>query len=259
MDSAKAVELKAKDSEPVLGKEGHQRYRSGVGSLLYLLKHSRPELSNPIRELTRMMSAPTEFHNKEMNRVIRWVLDTPNIGLKMDPKIDLDEDGKVIWKMSGICDATWGSSKEDGRSVSGYILYFMGVPISFKSKQQPLVTLSSCEAEYVGISELVKEILFAKQLLEDFGLELKLPVKVFVDNQSAIQMVRNNRSGAGTKHVNCRYHFVRELVADGMIEILFIRTKDNTSDILTKNCPKNIFERHEEKLVAEVPEELLDR
>ena len=219
---------------------------------MYLLKHSRPELSNPIRELTRMMSAPTDFHKKEMNRVIRWVLDTPNIGLKMDPQFERDGEGNVIWKMSGICDATWGSSKEDGRSVSGYILYFMGVPISFKSKQQQLVTLSSCKAEYVGISELVKEILFANQLLDYFGLDLELTVKVFVDNQSAIQMVCNNRSGTGTKHVSCRYHFVRELHGS-VLELIYVESEKNEADMMCKNPTEEVFNRHTPKLVEEVP------
>jgi hypothetical protein len=109
--------------------EGQTEYRSGVGSLLYLLKHSRPELSNPIRELSKAMSAPNTDHLKEMLRVVKWVLQTPNIGLKMKPKVEKDEAGNIIWKVHGVCDATWGSDPDDGRSITGYALMFMEVPI----------------------------------------------------------------------------------------------------------------------------------
>ena len=185
---------------------------------------------------------------------VKWVIDNPNIGLKMKPQVDVDVNGEIIWKLQGICDATWGSCKDDGRSVTGYILYFMNVPISFKSKQQPLVTLSSCEAEYVGISELAKEIMFAKQLLEDFNIKVELPIRIYVDNQGAIQMVRNNKSGAGTKHVNCRFHFVRELRNDNILELIYVKSEDNEADMMCKNPTEAVFNKHTPKLVEEVPD-----
>ena len=227
-----------------------------MGRLLYLLKHSRPELSNPIRELARMMSSPTEDHMEEMYRVIKWVLDNPDIGLKMKPVVNFDEDGNIIWEMVGICDSTWGSNKDDGRSITGYILYFMGVPIAWKSKSQVLCTLSSAEAEYVSLSELTKEILFAIQLLKDFGFKVKTPIKIYIDNIGAIHMARNNIGGAGTRHVNVRYHFVRELHEQGMIELIFVRSEDNEADTMTKNATQAEFERHTPKLVGVVPETL---
>ena len=98
-----------------------------------------------------MVSCPTQAHNKEMYRIVKWVLDNPNVGLKMKPVVNVNIQGKIKWKLQEICDSMWGSSKDDGRSVTGYILYFMAVPIAIKSKHQPLVTLSSHEAEYVGV------------------------------------------------------------------------------------------------------------
>jgi hypothetical protein len=159
--------------------------------------------------------------------------------------------------MSGISDSTWGSNKEDGRSVTGYILYFMGVPIAWKSKGQPHCTLSSSEAEYVAISELVKEVEFARQLLNHFDIKLELPIPIFVDNVGAIQMVRNNASGAGTRHVNCRYHYTRELHEQNVIVMFFRRSSENEADTMTKNATQKEFETHSPKLVAEVPENLL--
>ena len=133
-----------------------------MGSLLYLLKHSRPELSNPIRELSSCMSGPGEANMDEMYRVIKWVIDNPDVGWKCKPVVEFDKKGKILWKMSGISDATWGSNKEDGKSVTGYVLYFMGVPIAWKSKAQKHCSLSSSESEYIAISELVKEVQFGR-------------------------------------------------------------------------------------------------
>ena len=96
----------------------------------------------------------------------------------------------------------------------------------------------------------------AKQMMDELGFEVELPMKVYVDNVAAIHVANNNFARTTTRHVNVRYHHVRELIADGMVEVVFIRTKDNTSDILTKNCERVIFVRHEGSLVDDVPKEL---
>ena len=108
----------------------------------------------------------------------------------------------INWILKGICDSTWGSEKQDGRSVTGYILYFMGVPISWKSKAQPLVTLSSSEAKYVAASELLKEIKYTMQILDSIGVKVDTPLRIYIDNTGAIQMARNNTSYCATRHVN---------------------------------------------------------
>ena len=248
---------RTKPEEPSrLSAEQQTLYQSGVGSLLYLLKHSRPELSNPIRELSKAMSGANKEALDEMYRVINWVLHTKNIGLCMAPKWKLNKEGKIIWKLRGICDSTWGSDPDDGRSVSGYVLYFMDVPISWKSKTQSHVTLSSAEAEYVSVSELVKEIMFVVQLLELMHIPVELPVKIFIDNVGAIYMARNNASGPGTRHVNYRYHYCRE-VHGSLIELIFVKSEENEADILTKNPTKKEQEKHVGKWVSKVPSELL--
>ena len=91
------------------------------------------------------------------------------MGWKCEPQVEFDDHGEIRWKMSGISDATWGSNKEDGRSVMGCLPCLMGVPIARKCKTQPLCALSSSENECIAISELVKEALFAKQVTEDIG------------------------------------------------------------------------------------------
>ena len=223
---------------------------------MYLLKHSRPELSNPIRELSKCMTGANDNSMQEMYRIINWVLRHQDVGLKIEPTWEKDNDGKILWYLKGICDSTWGSDPDDGRSVSGYILYFMGVPISWKSKTQSHVTCSSAEAEYVSASELVKEIKFVTEILEHLNVLVELPVKVYIDNIGAIYMARNNAKSGATRHVNYRYNFCRE-VHGKLIELIFVKSEDNEADIMTKNATKDELQKHAAKLVTNIPKELL--
>ena len=141
--------------------------------------------------------------------------------------------------------------------MSGYILYFMGVPIAWKSKTQMHVTLSSSEAKHCSLTKLVKEMLYVKQILESVGIELELPMKVYIDNIGAIQMVRNNISNTGTRHMNIKLHFVRDLHGK-VVEYEFVKSENNVSNILTKNPTKVEFEKHAPMMVAEVPKELFE-
>ena len=118
--------------------------------------------------------------------------------------------------------------------------------------------LSSTEAEYVSISDVVKEILFIKQLLEHMGYKLEIPIKVHVDNVGAIFMSRSNANSITTSHVNMRYHFIRELVESETIEIIFIKTKENVTDLFTKNLSSVDFERYASTLVEEVKNNVCD-
>ena len=156
-----------------------------------------------------------------------------------------------------MCDATWGSDPDDGRSVSGYIIFVQGVPVAWKSKMQASVVLSSAEAEYVSSTEMVKEMLWIRQMLEFFNFEIEAPMNVFIDNISVIHMVRNNIGNSGTRHMNIKVHFVRELHEDKQVLYHYVRSEKNKSDILTKNSTRYEFEMHAPSLVEKVPEELL--
>ena len=115
------------------------------------------------------------------------------------------------------------------------MIYVMGCLASWKSRGQRGVTLSSTEAEYVAISEVVAEVMFIKQVLESMGQLVKLPIIVEVDNVGAIYLSKNPGLSQRTKHVDIRFHFVREFVRDGIVEVIFIKSEENRSDIFTKN------------------------
>ena len=129
----------------------HATYRSGVGTLLYLTKHSRPDLWNTVRELSKRMDRPAPIHPKEMYRIIRYVLETKRYGLKFYLK-------RCSWIIQAFSDSDFARDKETRRSVYGYFIlrYFCGIPIVWKSKGMRSVVLSTTEAEYIALSEVVK-------------------------------------------------------------------------------------------------------
>ena len=233
----------------------HKIYRSGVGTLLYLMKHSRPDICNPVRELSKTMDAPAPAHLKEMYNVIRHVLSTKGHGLKFELNKDM-----IKWALKALSDSDFASDKETRISVFGYIIYFCGIPIAWRSKGMKSVVLSTTEAEYMALSEVVKELKFIVQLLQTMNIEVKLPITVYVDNVGAIWLSNNRTTSDRTKHIDIRTAFVKEYQEDGKIIIKFEKSEENEADIFTKNTTNVIFSNHQKKLVwdkANVDSELI--
>ena len=140
------------------------------------------------------MDKAMEWHMKELCRVIKYALDTQNIGLKLKP----EDNDNYLWELKAYSDADFAGDKETSISVTGYVVYFMNVPVCFHSHGQKSVTLSTPEAEYVACSEVVKEVLFILQLLRDQQVKLQLPIHVHVDNIGAIFLAENQNSSDRT-------------------------------------------------------------
>jgi hypothetical protein len=185
----------------------------------------------------------------EMLRVIKFVLDTKNFCLKISPKTD-----GTKWNLKVFCDSDWAGDPETRISVTGFIVYLQNVPVCWRSKAQRGVTLSSSEAEYVAISEAVKEIKFLYFLLRDIGIEVDLPIVVKTDNIGALFMSQNASTGVRTRHVDTRYHFIRENIEDGIVKVEFVKSVDNDSDIFTKNFNHEIYEKHVKKFLGSIDE-----
>ena len=154
------------------------------------------------------------------------------------------------WDLVVYTDSDYAGDKDTRISVTGFIVFLMGVPISWKSKGQRSVTLSSSEAEFVALSEAAKEVKFVVMIMMTMNIPVKMPVIVRVDNVGAIFMAENVTTGERTKHVDTRYHFVREFVHEGFIKIIFVRTKENVADIFTKNVTGDLYEKHTQELIA---------
>ena len=240
--------LRPKEGDERITNEQQSLYRSGVGMLLYLVKHSRPDISNAVRELSKSMDGASLAAFKELRRVIKFVLDTKTMGLKMNPQIVNDASE---WDIVVYTDSDWAGDKETRISVTGFIVFLLAVPILWKSKGQRSVSLSSTEAEYYALSEAAKEIKFVAQILLTMGIPVRLPIVVRVDNVGAIFMSESVSASSRTKHVDIRYNFVREFVADKFIKIIFVRTNDNVSDGFTKNVTGDIYDKHCKEFIAE--------
>ena len=162
--------------EPVVDEERHKIYRSGVGMLLYLVKHSRPDIANGVRELSKALVGPSEAAYKDMLRMVKFVLEIKNLAMKLMPIVeDLEE---LIWNVVAYSDSDYAGDKESRLSVAGFVLYLMGVPISWRSKGMKVVAQSSTEAEYIALSETAKEVKFVYQVLVSLGIKVKLPIIV---------------------------------------------------------------------------------
>ena len=243
----KTVIMRPEKGDPLISSVEQTTYRSGVGMLLYLVKHSRPEISNAVRELSKVGDGATKAHWKELMRTIKYVIDTKNVVLKIKPYQD-----NSTYVLEGITDSEYAGDRDTRISVYGYVIYFCGAPIAWKSKSGKSVTLSSTEAEYFAISEVAKELLFIKQTIESMGIKIELPIKIKTDNVGAIYLSNNYTTSQRTKHIDIRTHFVRQHIEDGIFKIEFIRSTNNDADIFTKNTTEDLFNKHAAKNVEDM-------
>lgn len=221
-----------------LSDEQQTMYRSGVGKLLYLTKLSRPDMSCAVRELATHMDGADMEHWKALHRALAYAANTKYSGLHLEPKKEFEH------RIYAFSDSNYASNKDTRRSVTGYAIYYNGALVSWKSKSQDTVTMSSTEAEYIAAATCAMEMVFVKQIIESIQFEVKLPMVLYVDNTSAIALARNFSTSGRTKHIEVRHHFIRELNEKGDLKMEFVSTDDNTSDIMTKGNTLNKYDTH---------------
>jgi hypothetical protein len=212
-------------------------HRSGVGVLLCLVKHSRPDVSNSVRELAKVLDGATEAHAKSSLRTVKFVLDARNKPLVMKPT-----KWNLIWQLIACCDSGCSGDRDARLSVAGFIICLLGMPIAWKSRAQRSVSLSSAEAEHRATSEVCAEIMCIKQALELLGQKVQLPVIAHVDDVGAICLANNAATSGRMKHVDVRCHCAREHIEDGIAKAVFAKSKGNRSDTHTKNTSQGVHE-----------------
>ena len=185
------------------------------------------------------------YHMKELLRVIAHTLLNPDLGLKLIPHELID----LHWVLRGLSDADFSTDKDNRKSITGFILYLLGCPISRKSKGQGAVSLSSTESEYYAMSEIVQEVKFIVQILEFMNIPVKYPITISVDNVGALYLSRSASSNNRTKHIDTRVHFIRDYQEDGKVLFQFVRSEENDADIFTKNVSSELYQKHSKKLV----------
>ncbi|KAM1689141.1 hypothetical protein EV2_037740 [Malus domestica] len=208
-------------------------YRTVVGSLLYLTA-TRPDLMYASCLLARFMHKPTRKHMGTAKRVLRYVQGTLDFGIEYVK-------GKAA-VLIGYCDSDWAGSLDDMKSTSGYAFSLGSGVFSWASVKQCSVALSTAEAEYVSAAEATTQAMWLRFVLSDFGEEQVEATPLLCDNTSAIAMSKNPVFHHKTRHINRRYHFIRDAIQDGTIELHYCSTEEQLADIFTKALPKDRFE-----------------
>ena len=149
-------------------------------------------------------------HMKELLRCIKYVLDTKNRKLKYR----LSSHDKI--EITGICNSDYAGDPKSRRSVTGYFVYVNGCPVAWRSRQQKVTSLSLCESKYYAITKVATEMMFVKQIFDFLEIDVQLPMTIQCNNQGAVFLAKNGTS-THTKHVDVRYHFICELVEQGVI------------------------------------------
>ena len=154
------------------------------------------------------------------------------------------------WSIVAYADSSFAENKESRRSVSGGVVLCAGAVVSWFSRTQHFVTLSSTESEYISLVETVKELLFLRQLCEFIQPgSVKLPITVFEDNEGAVKLSDNPICTNRTKHIDVRFHFIREKVEDKTVRVVHVVSKKQSADGLTKNLPEELFSQHRRTLL----------
>ncbi len=183
-------------------------------------------------------------HIQAMYRVMKYCVCTPNCGLLLKPSEKWDGDPNFLFTIEGRSDSDYAKDPEKRRSVSGYSTFLCGAPVTMKSQMQGCVTLSVTEAELVSATQCAQDMLFIMRVLESMGLKVKKPMILKVDNKGAMDLANNWSVGGRTRHVDTHQYFLRELKEEGVINVEWIPTAENSADLFTKNLPGPSFHKH---------------
>ena len=190
------------------------------------------------------------MHIKEAKRVLAYLKGTIDYGLVIKKCPNYDITKPITLKM--YSDSDWGRCKITRRSVTGYVGFLLGSPIITQSCYQPTVAQSSCEAEYMAVSNALKEILHYVNVFTEIELlKFQLPVTILIDNTGAIDLATTLVSNKRTKHIDIRHHMIRDAYGAGVIFPLHVPTDSNTADLLTKPLGDAPFCKHRDSLVSD--------
>ncbi|KAH8283294.1 hypothetical protein KR054_012523 [Drosophila jambulina] len=197
---------------------------------MWLALSSRPDILHSVSNLAQRNKDPHSEHWTGVKHVLRYLASTKDL------KLHYKSSNKAL---TGYVDADWGGDKTDRKSCTGYLFYLAGGPISWKSEKQRSVALSSTEAEYMALSSACKEAISLRRLILEIGCgEPGTSTIMNTDNLSAQQLAKNPVHHSRSKHIDIRYHFVRDVVKEGQIVLKYLSTKEMIADILTKNLQK---------------------
>lgn len=214
-------------------------YKQIVGSLMYLTT-TRPDLIYSVSLISRFMAKPTELHLQAAKRILRYLKGTTSFG--------------IMYKRGGsrkliaYADSDYAGDLEDRKSTSGHVFLLGSGAVSWLSKKQPIVALSTTEAEFVAAASCATQAIWLSRVLEQLGQPQKGSITIMCDNSSTIKLSKNPVLHGRSKHIHVRYHFLRELANEGIIELVYCGTHEQLADLMTKPLKMDTFCRLREEL-----------
>ena len=197
---------------------------------------TRPDLAFAVNKVCQYLRAPRSTHWAAVKRILRYVKATISHGLLMRP------DTRSSGLLSAFSDADWAGSADDRRSTGGYAIFYGGNLVAWSARKQATASRSSTESEYKSLANATAELIWVQALLDELGVSQHSPLVLWCDNIGATFLSSNPVFHARTKHIEVDYHFVRERVAQKLLQIRFISSKDQLADIFTKPLPLPLFQ-----------------
>jgi hypothetical protein len=237
--------LNHRPDEALLDEEAKARYATAIGSLMYLMVGTRPDIAFALGMLSRFTSQPQSHHQVALQRLLRYIQATQSHRITY-------RSGQLI----GYTDADFGGSvvTDGAYSTSGYVFQLAGAPVSWSSKRQGEVATSTTHAEYIGQYNAILHLQWLRTFLAETQLYRSPVTNIMADNQSAIALSRNPEFHKRTKHFNVKFHYQRAVLDAGGIELQYIPTGEQAADGLTKPLGPTSFAKFCSLLGVNAPE-----
>ena len=215
-----------------------RHYQSIIGGLMFAAICTRPDIAFAVNRLSRYCANPTELHYAAAKRILRYLKGSVNY------RITYSGPAERHPKLIGYCDADWAQDKDCKRkSTSGYVFIMCGGAISWQSKKQSTIALSSTEAELMAITSSTKELLWFRHHLGDMGLSVAQPTTLLVDSQCALDIANNSRISDRSKHIEVQHFFIRDHIEANAVKVQHTSSENQAADTLTKPLHRVAFKR----------------
>lgn len=214
----------------------NMQYQRLIGCLLYISVNTRPDIAAGVSILAQKVSQPRIEDWNELKRIVKYLKGTSNIKLVLGKT----NEHELIY---GYADANFAENKSDRKSNGGYVFILNGGVISWTCRKQSCVSLSSTEAEFIALSEACKEALWLRRVLADMKIDINEPIKIYEDNQSCLKLIVDEKLSNRTKHIDTRYHFVKDHIDKKLVACVFCPSEEMLADLFTKPLPVSKFEK----------------
>ncbi len=211
-------------------------YQSIIGTLLYVMLGTRPDISFAVTRLSSFNQNPSQLHLNAARHILKYLKGTKDYKIKYD--------GASRAGLLGYSDSDWAENRDDRHSTSGYVFLMAKGAVSWVSRKQKTVSLSSTEAEYMGLSDSCRQTAWLRSFQQELGFAVNKPTPLCGDNQGSIFLAVNPAHDRRTKHIDVKYHYIREFVENKQAFLYYVNTKDMIADNLTKALPYPAHDKH---------------